>query len=204
MRAISGVDERVAIPVSGSRFGSLAAWTSTIAWIVLGLDSILRPVQDNRRDLFWWLPFGLLVASLVAVHRVQRSRALRIEPYAFWTVMLASGLVLLGNLGVMFNNSLMATMGFPGGAMVFTIGLVAFGITTWRARAFPKYVALALILWEPGSIATGLLLAPISPLHDRGAYSAGIWKGLTTALVAWGLRCTAPRGPAKLEKPKMS
>lgn len=120
MRAISGVDERVAIPASGSRFGSLAAWASTIAWIVLGLDSILRPVQDNRRDVFWWLPFGLLVASLVAVHRVQRSRALRIEPYAFWTVMLASGLVLLGNLGVIFNNSLMATMGFPGGALVFT------------------------------------------------------------------------------------
>jgi hypothetical protein len=131
------MDERVAIPVCGPRLGSLAGWASTIAWIVLGLDSILRPVQDNRRDVFWWLPFGLFVMSLVAVHRVQRSRALRIEPYAYGTVMLASALVLLGNLGVMFNNSLLATMGFPGGAIVFTLGLVAFGITTWRAP-FPS------------------------------------------------------------------
>lgn len=200
MRAISGVNEnRVEERVSPPRFGYFAGLASTVAWIVLGLDSISRPVQDNRRDVFWWLPFGLFVVSVVAVHRVQRSGALRMERYTYWAVMLASGLALLGNLGVMFNNSLLATMGFPGGAIVFTLGLVVFGIATWRARSFPKYVALALILWEPGSIATGLLLAPISPLHDRGSYSAGVWKGFMAALVAWGLRCAAQRSGAKLD-----
>src|SRR4051812_46382074 len=41
---------------------------------------------------------------------------------------------------------------------------------------------------EPGSILTGLALSPIAPLHDRGAYSAGIEKGLALALIAWELR----------------
>jgi hypothetical protein len=179
--------------VRDARFGAFVGWISTAAWMAIGMDSILRPVQDNRRDVFWWLPFGLIVLTIVAVHRVQRSRGLRMERYAYYTLMGASALAFLGNLGVMFHNSLLATMGFPGGAIVFMIGLVAFGIATWRARVFPLYVAMALILWEPGSIATGLLLAPISPLRDRGAYSAGLWKGLATAMIAAGLQAIAQK-----------
>jgi hypothetical protein len=179
------------VSVRNARLGAGVGWISTAAWVAIGVDSILRPIQDNRRDIFWWLPFGLFVLTLVAVHRAQRWRGLRIERYIYYGLIGASALALLGNVGVMLNNSLLSTMGFPGGAIVFALGLIAFGIATWRARVFPRYVALALILWEPGSIATGLLLAPISPLHDRGAYSAGVWKGLATALIAAGLQVLA-------------
>ena len=81
-----------------------------------------------------------------------------------------------------------AFLAFPGGAIIWTVGLIWYGIATWRAGVFPRYVGLALILFEPGSILTGLALSPISPLHDHGAYSAGIEKGAAMALLALGFR----------------
>jgi hypothetical protein len=187
------------VSVRKARLGACFGWISTAAWVAIGVDSILRPIQDNR-DVFWWLPFGLFVLTIVAVHRTQRSRGLRMEHYTYYVLIVASALALLGNVGVMLNISLLATMGFPGGAIVFALGLIVFGIATWRARVFPRYVAMALMLWEPGSIATGLLLAPISPLHDRGAYSAGVWKGLATGIIAAGLQVLARTYPNRQER----
>ena len=87
----------------GARFG----WISTAAWIVLGMDSILRPSQDNRRDVFWWFPFAFMMLTIVAVHRVQRWRGLRVERYTYYSVMFASALALLDNLGLVFNMPLL-------------------------------------------------------------------------------------------------
>jgi hypothetical protein len=90
--------------------------------------------------------------------------------------MLASALVLLGNLGLVFNVSALSELGFPGGAIVWMVGQIAFGIATWRASVLPWYVGLALVLWEPGATAAGLLLAPIAPLHERGRALAQDWR----------------------------
>ena len=173
-----------------ARVGTWSGWLSAIAWIALGADSIARPIQDNRRDVFWWIPFALLIVLILGVHNVQRARALRSERYAFLAVMLAGGLVFLGNLGIVFDLRALSKLGFPGGAIIWTAGLIAYGVATWRARVLPWYAALGLILWEPGSIATGLLLSPIAPLLDRGAYSAGLEKGLATAIIAFGLQAS--------------
>jgi hypothetical protein len=173
-----------------ARVGVWSGWFSAIAWAVLGADSIVRPIQDNRRDVFWWVPFALLIVLIVGVHRVQRARELRSERYSFFAVMLAAGLVFLGNLGIVFDLHALSKLGFPGGAIIWTAGLIAYGVVTWRARVLPWYAALGLVLWEPGSIATGLLLSPIAPLLDRGAYSAGLEKGLATAVIAFGLQAS--------------
>ena len=93
--------------VREARIGALFGWISTAAWIVLGMDSILRPVQDNRRDVFWWFPFAFMMLAIVAVHRVQRWRGLRVERYTYYSVMFASALALLGNLGLVFNMPLL-------------------------------------------------------------------------------------------------
>ena len=181
--------------VREARIGARFGWISTAAWIVLGMDSILRPVQDNRRDVFWWFPFAFMMLAIVAVHRVQRWRGLRVERYTYYSVMFASALALLGNLGLVFNMPLLAKLGFPAGGLLFMVGLAAFGIGTWRAKVLPRYAAMALILWEPGSIATGLLLAPISPLHERGTYSAGVWKGLAMGIVSMALQAAGHQHP---------
>ena len=181
--------------VREARIGARFAWISTAAWIVLGMDSILRPLQDNRRDVFWWFPFAFMMLTIVAVHRVQRWRGLRVERYTYYGVMFASALALLGNLGLVFNMPLLAKLGFPAGALLFMVVLMAFGVGTWRAKVLPRYAAVALILWEPGSIATGLLLAPISPLHERGTYSAGVWKGVAIGIVSMALQAAGHQRP---------
>jgi hypothetical protein len=93
----------------------------------------------------------------------------------------------MGNVGLLSSQLILAAFSFPWGALLWTIGLIAFGVGTWKAKALPRYVGLALILLEPGSILTGLALSPIAPLHERGGYSAGVEKGLVLAFMAAGL-----------------
>lgn len=180
--ALEAMDVSVA-PVA--RRGAIYGWISMVLWMAVGIDSIVRPIQDNRREIWWWFPFIFMMLAIIAVHRVQRGPHL--ERYTFYVVMFASALVLAGNLGLIFGVPSLAWLGFPGGALVWTVGLVAFGIATWLAKVLPWYAALALILWEPGSPLCALLLAPISPLRERGSYSAGLEKGLAIGIVACGL-----------------
>ena len=156
-------------------------------WCVMGVESVLRPFQDNRRDTFWVLPFVLTVATFRYVHTVQRRRS-RVETVGYVIVLIASALVLLGNIGLQLNIKALESLGFPGGAIVWLVGLVCFGIGTLIAGALPKYAAWALILLEPSSILAALALSPIAPLLPRGAYSGNVGKGVAMGIIALGLR----------------
>ncbi|GEM_PF-3412091 len=175
-----------------ARGAQLGFWAAA-AWIALGIESLLRPQQHNYRDVLWLIPFLLSVATFCYLHVSQRASSSKIERYGFYAVLMASILAIVGNVGVLTGIRQLAVFGFPWGAVVWTVGLIAYGIGTWRAKILPRYVALALILLEPGSILTGLALAPVSPLHDRGAYSAGIEKGLVLAILAMGMRSLSGR-----------
>lgn len=148
----------------------------------------MRPRQENYRDLFWMIPFGLTPVTFLYTHAVQRSQSARAEQVGFYLVMTASTLASLGNVGLLAGQPILAAFGFPWGALLWMVGLIAFGIGTLKAKALPRYVGVALILLEPGSILTGLALSPISLLHDRGACSAGVEKGLALIFIALGLR----------------
>jgi hypothetical protein len=134
------------------------------------------------------IPFVLSAVAFFFVHAAQRAKAPRWESTAFYFLMLASALVFLGNVGILTAQPLLATFSFPWGAILWACSLVGYGIATWKANLFPRYVGIAIVLLEPGSILTGLLLSQIAPLHPRGAYSAGIEKGLVLALVSIALR----------------
>ncbi len=167
------------------------AWIAALAaacWIALGIDSIVRPQQVNYRDALWMLPFALTAVAFAYVHVAQRAKAQKWEPFAFHFLMIASVLVFLGNVGVLADQPLLAAFSFPWGAILWAVALIGFGIATWKVHVFPAYVGIAIALLEPGSILTGLLLSPIAPLHPRGAYSAGLEKGLVLAIVAVALR----------------
>jgi hypothetical protein len=174
-------DQRLAI--NGSRF----AYAAAITWIALGVDSILRPFQVNARDTYWMLPFVLTMITFVYVHRVQRGDS-RLERFSYYIVMLASSLVFLGSIGIQTNNKLLGSLGFPAGAILWTVGLIAFGVGTLRSKVLPSLAGWSLIVLEPLSILCGLALSPIAPLLERGAYSGAVEKGLVIALVGYALR----------------
>lgn len=167
--------------------GALVATWAAVCWVVLGVESIVRPQQVNFRDAIWMIPFSLTAAAFVYLHLLQRSRARRFEAGSFYFLMIASALTFLGNVGMLMNIPWLAKLGFPIGAVLWMAGLIAFGIATWITKTVPWYVGLSLILLEPGSLLTGIALSPIAPLHDRGAYSAGVEKGLALAIVAFAL-----------------
>jgi hypothetical protein len=171
--------------------GAYFAYFSALAWICIGVDSIVRPQQDNRRDALWFIcfvPFMVAFWCLSKIHEPLRSR---FERVTFWVLIVASALAMTGQIGNVFEIHPLQVLGFPLGAIAWMIGMIVYGIAIWRPRIVPWYSALALILWEPGSIVTGVLLAPISPLHERGGYSAGLEKGLGTLLIGVGLHLYA-------------
>jgi hypothetical protein len=168
--------------------GSVFAFVSAIAWILLGVDSIIRPYQVNARDTYWMIPASLMAITFIYVHLVHESRQPKLEVIGFWAVMFATALVFAGSIGLQLNIQSLAFLGFPGGAIVWIVGMFVFGLGLLKADVLPKYVGWAIILFEPGSMLAGMALSPIAPLLDRGAYSAGVEKGLAIAIVAWGLR----------------
>jgi hypothetical protein len=138
----------------------------------------------------------LTIAAFWLAHSVQRLDGRTSERVGLYAVLAASVLAFIGNIGVQLEQPTLAVLGFRWGAVVWAVGLVVFGIATWRMGAFPRYVGISLVLLEPGSILTGVALSPISPLHDPGAYSAGIEKGAVLALVACGVRAVRVSGAA--------
>ena len=184
VRVEATLGDRRRLASVGIRVGLVTA----ACWTVFGLESILRPEPENYRDLVWVLPFSLTAVTLTFLHGVQRSAQAGLERVGYAGVMTAMALVVLGNVGLVTDQPLLAAMSFPWGALLWTVALFFFGAGTWRAGVVPWYVGLALILLEPGSIVTGLLLSPIAPLHERGGYSAGVEKGLAVAIIAIGLR----------------
>ena len=168
--------------------GFRAAVFAAICWIALGVDSILRPEPANYRDTLWIVPFLATISAFWHAHSVQAAGRRRSERYAFYAVMFASALVLVGMAVIIGQSETLAALAFPGGALIWTVGLIWFGIATWRSGVFPVYVGVSLILLEPGSIFTGIALSPIAGLSDHGAYSAGLEKGAVMLLVALGFR----------------
>jgi hypothetical protein len=167
-----------------ARRGAVIAGLAATCWVALGLESIVIPAQRNYRDALWFVPFALTLAAFRYMHRLQRSAGVRLECWGFAVTMASMVLVMIGNIGALTNQAAMAVLAFPLGALLWTAALIIFGLGTWRANVFPRYVAAALVLLEPGSILAGLALSPIAPLHPRGGYSAGVEKGAALALIA--------------------
>jgi hypothetical protein len=185
-----------------SRYGvaGLAAGT----WLALGVESILRPGQHNYRDALWLVPWVLTAAALHQLHLAQRSPGARLERWSYGAVLAAMTACAAGNLGLLLDIDGLTSLGFPVGALLWTLALVPFGVATARAGVVPRHVGVALALLEPGSVLTGLALSPIAGLSDRGGYSSGIEKALVVWLVARALAehrtCrAAPRGAVARE-----
>jgi hypothetical protein len=163
------------------------ATAAAIAWALLGAESVIRPGQHNERDVVWVVPWLLTAAAFAGLHERQRRADRRGERWSFRLVLGAMAAVLLGQVGVVLDIAVLKVLGFPLGALLWLVAMIPFGVATVRARVVPRRVGIALALLEPGSILTGLALAPVAGLAERGGYSGALGKGLVLALLAAGL-----------------
>ena len=118
------------------------------------------------------------------------------ELWGFAALMIASGLVAVGNIGLIAGIPALEIFSAPWGILLWTVGLIFFGIGTIQAGVLPRYTGVVLMLLEPGSVLTGLALSPIAPIHDRGAYTGAVAKGIAMALIATAMHnATVRRTP---------
>lgn len=172
--------------------GNRVAYAAAILWAALGIDSLARPIQDPRRDIVVLVPFFLTAVVLCFIGQIQSFRRDRFERTTFWALVIACCLTILGGIGNVLHNAILEHLGFPAGPLLWTVGLIAYGIACWRTGIFPRYLALALILFEPASILTGVALSPIAPLRDSGSYTGGIEKAVAVMILGLALRQLAP------------
>ena len=166
------------------------ALTGAAAWIALATDSIVRPDAYRYRDGLLLVPWVLLAATLVCIHRLQREHAGSVERWGLRSLMASMAFVAVGNFDIVLRNA-DKNLAFPLGAVIFMGSLVAFGIGTARAGVLPRRVGLAIAASQLLTMATGLALSPLVPLHDYGSYSGGLAHGAVMLILAASLRTYA-------------
>lgn len=136
------------------------AWTTAtiatvgaLAWIALATDSLLRPEPRDYRDALFLVPWALYAATLAGVHRLQRHGSRSLEHWAFRVVTATAVLVAVGSVGHVVGAEALEVLSFPIGALVWTLGMIAFGVGTARTALFPRRVGWAIALSQPLTIA---------------------------------------------------
>jgi len=132
----------------------------------------------------------------------------RLERITFAALLIASCLTILGGIGNVLHSAMLEHLGFPAGPLLWTVGLIAYGIASWRTGIFPRYVAVMLILFEPASILTGVVLSPFAPLRDSGSYTGGVEKAFAVMILGFALRqfgrCSPLGADAPIPSPRMT
>lgn len=175
--------------------GNLAGTAATVAaagalaWIALAGDSILRPDPLEYRDALFLVPWILYAVTLACIHRLQRHRAGAVERWGFRLVMVTAGLVAVASVDLVLGIEAVQVLGFPLGALAWTLAMVALGVGTVRAGVFPRRMGWAIVLSQPLTIALAVLLSLVGvELHERGGYSGALAHGAVMLVLAAGLR----------------
>ncbi len=169
-------------------YAARAGLAGAAAWFALGLESTVVGGEHHYRDAVWFVPWVLTGLAVAGLYLAQRQRLCRRGRVAFLALAITMLLVLVGQVGVIFDVPALAVLGFPVGALLWLVALVPVGVATWRVGVLPRQVAVLVAVLEPLSIANGVLLAPIAGLYDRGNYSGALAKGAVVLVLALGLR----------------
>ena len=109
--------KRSASAATLAKLGYWSAAAAFVTWFGMGLESILRPFQDNRREAFWPVPFAFTMIAFTCVHLLHRGRS-RTEKFGFVMVAIASGLCMLGNIGLQLDIRPLEVLEAPLGIVV--------------------------------------------------------------------------------------
>jgi hypothetical protein len=167
---------------------AVGAMLAGVTWSMLAIDSIARPEPEPARGQLVLLPFVLTLVGVVGLHARQRDRSGPLGRFGFAVVVGAMVAVVVGQIGMVVDVDGVRWLGFPGGVLVWTVGMAIFGVSTARAGVLPVWCGAALALAEPLTIAAAVALSPIAPRQPSGSYSGAIAHGLiwlAIALLLW-------------------
>lgn len=168
-----------------------------LTWIALAGDSILRPDPQHYRDALFLVPWTLYAVTLGCIHRLQRHGAGTIERWGFCAVTITATLVAIAQVDLVIGTEAIQGLGFPLGVLAWTLGMVAFGAGTVRARVFPRRVGWAIAVSQPLTIATALLLSAVTGgPYERGSYTGAVVHGVMMLVLAAALRDRGRQGEA--------
>lgn len=181
--AISSTDRPLAATAA------TAAVLGGLAWIALGADSILRPDPRDYRDALFLVPWVLYAVTLAFIHRLQRHRSGRLEGWGYLAVIITAALVAVASIDLVIGTEAVQVLGFPLGALAWTLAMVAFGAGTVRAGVFPRLVGWGIALSQPLTIALSIPLDMLGiEVQDRGSYTGVLAHGAVMLMLAATLR----------------
>ncbi|GAA3446815.1 hypothetical protein [Planomonospora venezuelensis] len=170
-----------------------AALVSAACWFALGIESLVSPPPQSYRDALVQVPWVLFGAVLAGVQRAQSHRTGRFAAAALAVTLAGTAAATVGTVGVLLGHGAVAVVAFPVGPLLFSTGLVAFGVATARARVLPAWVGALIALSQFAVMALGLALSVWAPVSQTGSYTGGMWHGVTMLCVALALRGNAAR-----------
>lgn len=169
--------------VSAVRRATAVGLGAAALWVVLGIESIVVGGEHHYRDVWWFLPWAGTIVAFAGLYVVQRAALRPWGRVAFGVVVTTMVAVMAGQLGVVLDVDRLKVLGFPLGALLWLASMIPAGIATARAGVVRRRAGVLMALLEPLSIATGVALAPIAGLYDRGNYSGAVEKGVVLLLI---------------------
>jgi hypothetical protein len=167
-----------------------ASWTAAagLAWLALGLESIVRPEAQDYRDIAFLVPWCLTLGGMTALYRLQRERLSRAGRVGYLGVVVAMTSAIIGSvpliLGVTETHFMLAVP-------LWVLAMAVFGGASARSGVLPRWIGVAVALAEPLTIATGVALSPWVPLVEHGSFSGAVAHGVIFLSIARALRVTS-------------
>lgn len=176
------------------RYLPAIALVAGLAWLGLGLESIIGPEREDYRNTLIMVPWLTTMAVVYGIHDRHRGFGSRMERWGARILLGAMALSAISQPAFIFHNDILlpfAIAGFIG----FLGGTVLFGDALYRLGVIPRALAAGIAATQAGTMATGLALSPWVPLQDDGSYSGAVFHGVVfTALAVWLIRVQTANG----------
>jgi hypothetical protein len=146
-------------------------------WALSPTGVYLSELRFHTPNVFWKLfPSAplLMMIGLIGLHALISGRSGRLERVGFYTAILGSLLVLVGDVGEfwlrlddVYIMTAPAYRAFRIGLVVMAAGSILFGVGAGRDRTLP--------VWSALPFAVGALCGLISVVRDFGSFGAVLW-----------------------------
>jgi hypothetical protein len=136
------------------RWGALALIAGGVVWVLLGLSNVFGYLQaiTGREDIVLLAAALVLTAAgLVGLHALQKASYGLLGRAGFYIALASIAARILRDVLFLAGSQALQWIVWPS-VLCLLVGLVAYGVATWRARVLPRWYGLALIVSMPVSL----------------------------------------------------